>query len=327
MKSFKSFLAKQLKDYVEYRINTGFAVKTTIFYLKNFDQYVKEKNATWQSFTPSFFIEYRATRNFEARTLNNMIPSIRVFFKFLIRKGKIYENPLQDIPALPNNSIVPFIFSPEEVDHLLCAAYRDLRKTERYFLWDYCAYISIILMARCGLRISEPARLLANHYRPDEKTIYIEKTKFKKDRLIPIPESVASEINNLVNVKNTFLPEKNQNIPYLLTKDEYTKLERDYVARRFKKAVKDIKLEQPRRVIGTTNFLPPTPHSLRHSFAVNTLKRIKEKGRSPQNALPVLAVYMGHSEYKHTTKYLKVLDAVHRRQMLDFSMSKKYEAI
>ncbi len=325
MKPFKSFLAKQLKDYVEYRINTGFAVKTTIFYLKNFDRYVKEKNAIWQSFTPSFFIEYRATRNLEARSLNNMIPTIRVFFKFLIRKGKIYENPLQDIPALPNNSIVPFIFSPEEVDHLLCAAYRELRKTERYFLWDYCAYISIVLMAKCGLRISEPARLLANHYRPDEKTIYIEKTKFKKDRLIPIPESVTSEINNLLNVKKAFFPGKN--LPYLLRKDEYIRLTRNYVSQRFKKAVKDIKLEQPRRVIGTTNFLPPTPHSLRHSFAVNTLKRIKEKGKSPQNALPVLAVYMGHIEYKHTTKYLKILDAVHRRQMLDFSISKKYEVI
>jgi integrase/recombinase XerD len=325
MEFFKSFLAEQLKDYVEYRINTGFAVKTTIFYLKNFDQYVKEKNATWQSFTPLFFIEYRASRNLAVRTLNNMIPSIRVFFKFLIRKGKIYENPLQDIPALPNNAIIPFIFSPEEVDHLLCATYRKLRKTERYFLWDYCAYISIVLMARCGLRISEPARLFANHYRPDEKTIYIEKTKFKKDRLIPIPESVASEINNLVNVKKTFFPENH--ISCLLRKDEHTRLTRNYVSIRFKKAVKEIKLYQPRRVIGTTNFLPPTPHSLRHSFAVNTLKRIKEKGKSPQNALPVLAVYMGHSEYKHTTKYLKVLDAVHRRQMLDFSISKKYETI
>lgn len=325
MEPFESFLAEQLKDYIEYRVNTGFAVKTTIFYLKNFDRYVKEKNATWQSFTPLFFIEYRANRNLEARSLNNMIPTVRVFFKFLIRKGKIYENPLQDIPALPNNSIVPFIFSPEEVDHLLCAVYRELRKTERYFLWDYCAYISIVLMARCGLRISEPARLLANHYRPDEKTIYIEKTKFKKDRLIPIPESVSSEINNLLNVKKAFFPGKN--IPYLLRKNKYTRLTRNYVSQRFKKAVKDIKLEQPRRVIGTTNFLPPTPHSLRHSFAVNTLKRIKEKGESPQNALPVLAVYMGHSEYKHTTKYLKVLDAVHRRQMLDFSISKKYEAI
>jgi integrase/recombinase XerD len=325
MKLFESFLTEQLKDYIEYRINTGFAIKTTIFYLKNFDRYVKEKNATWQSFTPSFFIKYRATRNLEARSLNNMIPTLRVFFKFLIRRDKIYENPLQDIPALPNNSIVPFIFSPEETDRLLCAAYRELRKTERYFLWDYCAYISIVLMARCGLRLSEPARLLANHYRPDEKTIYIEKTKFKKGRLIPIPESVASEINNFLNVKNTFLP--GENIPYLLRKDEHTRLTRTYVSQKFKKAVKDIKLEQPRRVIGTTNFLPPTPHSLRHSFAVNTLKRIKEQGGSPQNALPVLAVYMGHSEYKHTTKYLKVLDAVHRRQMLDFSISKKYEAI
>ena len=325
MKPFESFLAEQLKDYIKYRINTGFAVKTTIFYLKNFDRYVKEKKATWQSFTPLFFIEYRASLNLEARSLNNMIPTIRVLFKFLIRRGKINENPLQDIPALPNNSIVPFIFSPEETDHLLCAAYRELRKTERYFLWDYCAYISIVLMARCGLRISEPTRILATHYRSDEKTIYIEKTKFKKDRLIPIPESVTSEINNLLKVKKAFSPGKN--IFYLLRKDEYTRLTRNYVTQKFKKAVKDIKLEQPRRVIGTTNFLPPTPHSLRHSFAVNTLKRIKEKGGSPQNALPVLAVYMGHSEYKHTTKYLKVLDAVHRRQMLDFSISKKYEAI
>jgi integrase/recombinase XerD len=325
MKPFESFLAEQLKDYIEYRINTGFAVKTTIFYLKNFDRYVKEKKATWQSFTPLFFIEYRASLNLEARSLNNMIPTIRVFFKFLIRRGKINGNPLQDIPALPNNSIVPFIFSPEETDHLLCAAYRELRKTERYFLWDYCAYISIVLMARCGLRISEPTRILATHYRSDEKTIYIEKTKFKKDRLIPIPESVTSEINNLLKVKKAFFPGKN--IFYLLRKDEYTRLTRNYVTQKFKKAVKDIKLEQPRRVIGTTNFLPPTPHSLRHSFAVNTLKRIKEKGKSPQNALPVLAVYMGHSEYKHTTKYLKVLNAVHRRQMLDFSISKKYEAI
>ncbi|MDM8539282.1 tyrosine-type recombinase/integrase, partial [Desulfobacterales bacterium HSG17] len=290
-----------------------------------FDRYVKEKKATWQSFTPSFFLEFRASCNMETRSLNNMIIALRGFFKFLIRKSKIDENPLQDIPVLPKNSIIPFIFSPEETDHLLCATYRELRKTERYFLWDYCAYISIVLMARCGLRISEPARIMANHYRPDEKTIYIEKTKFKKDRLIPIPVSVSSEINNLLSVKKTIYPRKN--IPYLLTKDEDTRLTRSYVNRRFKKAVKDINLEQPRIVIGKTNFLPPTPHSLRHTFAVNVLKRIKKKGKSPQNALPVLAVYLGHSEYKHTTKYLKVLDAAHRRQMLDFSISQKFEAI
>lgn len=76
-------------------------------------------------------------------------------------------------------------------------------------------------------------------------------------------------------------------------------------------------LKHLRQTIGTTNIGAPTPHSLRHSFAVNTLKRIKEKGKSPQHALPVLAAYLGHSEYKHTAKYLKVLDAKHRHHLVN----------
>ena len=89
----------------------------------------------------------------------------------------------------------------------------------------------------------------------------------------------------------------------------------------FHRAVKDIGLDQPRRIIGSTNFSSPTPHSLRHSFAVNTLRRVKERGECPQNALPVLATYMGHSEYKHTVKYLRVLDAEQRRGMAAFAES------
>jgi hypothetical protein len=32
----------------------------------------------------------------------------------------------------------------------------------------------------------------------------------------------------------------------------------------------------------------------------------------------VLAAYLGHSEYKHTAKYLKVLDAEHRHHLVNF---------
>jgi len=32
----------------------------------------------------------------------------------------------------------------------------------------------------------------------------------------------------------------------------------------------------------------------------------------------VLAAYLGHCEYKHTTKYLKVLDANHRHHLVTF---------
>ncbi len=67
---------------------------------------------------------------------------------------------------------------------------------------------------------------------------------------------------------------------------------------------------------------------LRHSFAVNTLKAVRMRGGSAQNALPVLAAYMGHSDYKYTIKYLKVVDAGHRDALVDFSVFKsKKEAM
>ena len=159
---------------------------------------------------------------------------------------------------------------------------------------------------------------MKTHYRPEERTIYIEKTKFRKDRLIPIPKAIAHEINNLLKVRRLFSDDS----LFLLVKVKGDKLVRMFIDRRFKKALTYINLDQPRKIIGTTNFSSPSHHSLRHSFAVNTLKRIKQQGKSCQNALPVLAAYMGHSKYKYTTYYLKVLDAEHRRQMLDFSIGR-----
>lgn len=136
--------------------------------------------------------------------------------------------------------------------------------------------------------------------------------------MIPLPKAVSYEIDNLLKVRHRFITGTDPHL--LLIKENGEGLSRSYIRWKFKKVVTTINLEQPRRIIGATNFSNPTRHSLRHSFAVNTLKRIKQNGKSAQNALPVLAAYMGHSEYKYTTKYLRVLDAEHRRQMLDFSI-------
>ena len=75
---------------------------------------------------------------------------------------------------------------------------------------------------------------------------------------------------------------------------------------------------QARQIIGNLNISTPTPHSLRHSFATNTLKAVIKRGGCANNALPVLATYMGHSEYKHTIKYLKFIDAQQRLGLVNF---------
>ncbi len=324
MKRFKSFLSGEMEDFIEYRLQLGYSVGTMVHHLKIFDRYVVEKNTTWASFNPFFFLEFRASLNYENRSKNMGLRMVKMFFNFLIRKDLIQDNPLLEIAQLPKNQIVPFIFSPEETDLLLNGVIKLMRRAEPFYLGDFSAYISFLLMARCGLRISETLNLLKTNYLPEERTIYIEKTKFKKDRLIPIPKAVAAGINSLLTVRQLFLDKEDN--PVLLVKRNQTRLLKSYMDLRFKEVIKYINLNQPRKVIGTTNFCAPSHHSLRHSFAVNTLKRIKQQGKSPQNALPVLAAYMGHSEYRYTTKYLKVLDAEHRRQMFDFSMS-MHEAI
>ena len=324
MKHFNSFLTKQMEDFIEYRLQLGYSVGAMVHHLKIFDRYVVEKNTTWASFNPLFFLEFRSSLNYQNRSKNMGFRMVKMFFNFLIRKDLIQENPLLEIAQLPKNQIVPFIFSPEETDLLINGVIKLMRRTEQSYLGDFSAYISFLLMARCGLRISETLNLLKTNYMPEERTIYIEKTKFKKDRLIPIPKAVVVEINNLLNLRRLFLDKEGN--PFLLIKSDQTKLVKSYMDLKIKEAIKYINLDQPRKVIGTTNFCGPSHHSLRHSFAVNTLKRIKLQGKSPQNALPVLATYMGHSEYRYTTKYLKVLDAEHRHQMFDFSMS-MHEAI
>ena len=321
MKPFESFLGQKIEKYVAYRKSLGFSLHPLTSYLRSFDRYLVMRNTESTVLRPSFFLELRADLKLESRSVNRILSTTRMFFQYLVRQGVYTANPIKDIPLLPENEIIPFIFSEKQVDLLLNAVLNGIRRNQRYFLKDLAGHMAILLIARCGMRISEPLKMKVHHYQPKEKTLYIEKTKFKKDRLIPVPMPVAAELENYLCARNVLIGD-HQN-PFLLASTKKKVLNDNRVRCVFRQALKDIEIDQSRHVIGRTNFSAPTVHSLRHSFAVNTLKRVQARGRSPQNALPVLATYMGHSEYKHTVKYLKMIDAKKRKQFLDFSLEQK----
>ena len=321
MKPFESFLAPQIQEFIVYRQNLGYQIRHSKSHLKTLDRYLNEQKIENSLLSPSFFLQLRSDLKIEPRSVNAIISSLRVFFQFLIRKGIYAQNPLQDIPELPEYDNIPFIFSPQQTDQLLSAVCKRLRQTKRYYLKDLSQYMAILLMARCGLRISEPIRLKRHHYRPKEKTLYISKTKFKKDRLIPLPMAVVTDMENYLTVRDVLLAE--QQNPFLLAGFKQKGLNDSTLRAHFHRTVEDIGLKQPRQIIGNTIFSAPTPHSLRHAFAVNTLNAVKHRGDCPQNALPVLATYMGHSEYRYTTQYLKVLDAKQRQGLFYFARSQK----
>ncbi len=321
MKPFESFLAREIEKYIFYRQSLGFSLHPTTSHLRTFDRYLAMRKTEPTILQPLFFLELRADLQLESRSVNHILSATRMLFRYLVRKGLYAANPVEDIPRLPKNEIIPFIFSDKQVDLLLKTVLNGIRKKQRYFFIDLTVYMTILLLARCGMRISEPLKMKVDHYRAKEKTLYIEKTKFKKDRLIPVPMSEAAELENYLAVRKSILGSHRN--PFLFAGAKQKGLNDNRVRCVFRQAVKDIGLDQSRQVIGNTNFSAPTVHSLRHAFAVNTLKAVQARGRSPQNALPVLATYMGHCEYRYTVKYLKMIDAKKRKQFLDFSIEQK----
>ena len=320
MKHFKSYLARQMEEYISYRLSLGYTESNLRGQLRGFDQYVCDKEAGHDDLRPPFFLDFKESLKEKQRTFNATLLAVRGFFNYLVRRQIIDENPVIDICSYTPNAFIPFIFSPDQIDKLLSAVKSTIRKDPMCFFKDYSVYMAILLLARCGMRISEPLRLKPGQYR--NGTIYIEKTKFGKDRLIAVPKTVINEMDNYLAVRKVFILDQTT---YLLPGQNGRTLSTNRIYKAFGQAVKDIGIDQPRRVIANTTFGNPTPHSLRHSFAINTLKRIKQQGKSPQNALPVLAVYLGHSKYRYTAVYLKVVDAGHRQGLVDFAISRQEE--
>jgi len=108
MNKFKSFLAPQLQQYVIYRHNLGYSMKASLSHLKTFDRYLMQKQAQ-VLLQPSFFLAMQADLKIESRSVNNIVASVRVFFNYLVRNGLYKQNPLKDIPYLPENDIMPYI--------------------------------------------------------------------------------------------------------------------------------------------------------------------------------------------------------------------------
>jgi integrase/recombinase XerD len=307
MRQFESVMAKNLSDFAAYRLQLGYARKAIKPFLYAFDRYLKERNATWEQLQPAFFLQMRMDIGKNPQTVNRILETVRKFYEFLVRRQICRVNPLEDIPPLPKRVFIPFVFTPKQTDHLLTDICGKIRRCQRHLLFDMAIYVAVVMLARCGMRINEPLRLCRHHYRPDEGSVYIERTKFRKDRLIPLPQPVWGELKNYLSVREALRTDDEN--PYLLAARKNRPLNDYQVRVVFHRSIEAIGLKQPKRIMGNMTFGSPVPHSLRHSFAINTLNRIKARGISPQQALPVLAAYMGHRKYQYTAAYLKVRDA------------------
>ena len=156
MKPFKSFLSQELDAFIVYRKGLGYDTRTIRAMLSIFDRHVSDQpdpSAIWQ---PLFYLKLRNEIGLGPSSVNSLLYAARCFLDYMRRKQEIANNPIKDVPCLPRQAFIPFVFSPEQVDQLLDTVCRLIRKSPRYFIKDLSEYLVFVLLARCGMRINEP---------------------------------------------------------------------------------------------------------------------------------------------------------------------------
>src|SRR5208337_2263952 len=185
----------------------------------------------------------------------------------------------------------PYILTAEHIRQLVDAAsrsgYRTLRRATYSTLFS--------LLACTGLRVSEAIRLRFYDLTPDG--LVIRGTKFRKSRLVPLHETAQAGLERYLQERRPYAPFNDHVFVSLRRKP----LLAHDVDTAFCTAVKQAGLPLGPR------GARPTPHSLRHSFAVRALQTCPDGRDAITKHMLSLSTYLGHSTVANTYWYLEAV--------------------
>ena len=211
------------------------------------------------------------------------------------------ENPSHELPPPVFGSekrlrTIPYIFSQEDIRRLVEAAsesgYRTLRRK---------TYSTLFALLACtGLRVSEAIRLRFEDITPDG--LVIRCSKFRKSRLVPLHKTAQAGIEHYLEHRRPYAPFDDHVFISLRRKP----LRSQDVETAFRSAADKIGL---RRELGLPR---PTPHSLRHTFAVRALETCPDGRDHITRHMLALSTYLGHGNVCHTYWYLEAVPELMR---------------
>ena len=154
------------------------------------------------------------------------------------------------------------------------------------------------MLYSCGFRIGELLQVRVGDIDFERGTVLLKNAKNKKQRLVPMHNSLSSMLYQycaameLTQDCDAFL------FPGQLPGEH---LKRDTVSHCFLTILK-----------ATGIYQEPQPHTrgqclhnLRHLFAIKSFAQAEQAGRSTENSIPYLSVFLGHYDMDGTEKYLK----------------------
>jgi integrase len=211
------------------------------------------------------------------------------FARYVRAEDQSHELPPAVFGSEKRPRPIPYIFSQENIRRLIQAAsqagYRSLRRQ---------TYSTLFALLACtGLRVSEATRLRFDDITTDG--LVIRCTKFRKSRLVPLHETAQAGLERYINKRRSYAPFDDHVFISLRRKP----LRIRDVETAFQIAVDKIGL--PRG----PGLPRPTPHSLRHTFAVRALEACPDGRDCITKHMLALSTYLGHSKVCDTYWYLE----------------------
>ena len=280
-------------EYLQHRRSLGFELGSTGYVLLDFAAFADETQPG-RSLTTDLIVRW-ATRSerHSSRYRAARLSIVRGFARFLVARGEDGEVP--GVRVLPGDFRrgQPHIYSDEQLRDLLRAA-RSLVPV--YALRPHVYEALFGVLASTGLRISEALALRKRDVDLDRGVLHIEKTKFRKSRLVPIHETVARHLRQFAALRERG-PDASVSEFFLVGRGGRP-LPYSTVRTTFRRLVAQLGWK-------SNGTLPrPRLHDLRHTFACRRVLQWYRDGVDVDHALASLSTYMGHGKLTDTYWYL-----------------------
>lgn len=272
-KLYDSFLT-----YIRCELNESAHTVTSYSYdLRQWEKFTAE------AFGPSFdptqvvvndirqWVAYLSTQGRSARTIRRKVQTLRALYHYLMKRGKIDNNPAQDLSTAKLHKTLPRVIRPEDIKKLLDSPFdkADFIETRNRLI--------ILMLYSTGMRASELTGLLDINVDTNSCELKV-LGKRNKERMIPF----GNELCNMISLYRTLRP--TTSVPQFF-------VEPGGVAITYPHLNNIVKGELTGRVRASKN----TAHALRHSFATDMLNAGAE--------ITAVQQLMGHASLAATQIY------------------------
>lgn len=290
---FRSIFKEELRDLIIYKRNCGLKYsRTNIDMCRKLDEYFTNIQLDEKIIDYEIYDQWMKTiRTFTTSTRLRYHSAIASFCDYL--RLNSYENIIQ--PEIPNiaykSKFIPYIFNKTEIDRIFKILSKDIANNKddisrKYFYTLFCLFYG------AGLRHMEGLKLKKEDYNYDTKTITVNESKNNVSRLIPLSDSIAYHLEILLDDINDgyiFYPK--------LTRSKAKARDYHYFHSVLKKAKIPVRYDGKRQRI----------HDLRHTFCINALKQMEDRGFDLYASLSTLSIYLGHKHIYETEYYLRMV--------------------